>query len=147
MKIYNLTDIETPKLREYGHLNHTLAVGSELLLPGQSVDVPDEVAKRLEKGLEHLVNVGALALGELPAAYRLAKEKRAQADRPQAEAGGAPAPSTPEARAPAGTPKEAPVTPASHPRTAAGPATDELHGGRPGDPAQDPQNALRRPTR
>ncbi|WP_394831715.1 hypothetical protein LVJ94_34900 [Pendulispora rubella] len=79
MKVTNLTDVDTPKLRQHGLVAQTFAVGRALLAPGESADIPEEYARMLGSGLEHLVSAGACAVGDLPAAYQVAKANQAQA--------------------------------------------------------------------
>ena len=84
MKVFNLTDVETPVLKQHGVLNQMFAIGTVLVSPGQSADVADERAVHLASGLQHLVSIGALAVGDQPpAGYRLAKERARPAPEPE----------------------------------------------------------------
>lgn len=83
MKVFNLTDIETPLLKQHGLCQQTFAVGKALLAPGQSADVDDTYLAQLGQGLRQLVSCGAAAVGQPPAAYRLAKEKATPAPAPE----------------------------------------------------------------
>ena len=84
MRIYNLTDVETPTLRQYGFVDQRFVVARALIAPGESAEVPDEPIARM--ALEHLVAVGAAAIDELPPAYVVAKHL----PRPSAELSSAP---------------------------------------------------------
>jgi hypothetical protein len=77
MKVFNLTDVETPVLKQRGLCQQTFAVGKALVAPGQSADVDDAYLAQLGPGLRQLVSYGAAAVGQPPASYRLAKEKMA----------------------------------------------------------------------
>jgi hypothetical protein len=86
MKIHNLTDVETPKLKQQGLVGQSIAVGPALLNPGEAGDVAEEHVAGLRQGMHGLVSIGALAVGpQPPAAYVLAKEK-AKAAAAEAEA-------------------------------------------------------------
>jgi hypothetical protein len=74
MKVFNLTDVETPVLKQHGMVNHTFAVGALLLGPGDSGDLPSEKESALRTELQRLVGLGALSANELPPAY-LARKK------------------------------------------------------------------------
>jgi hypothetical protein len=85
MKVFNLTDMETPALAQRGLSNHTIAVGSFLLAPGASQEVSEEQIRALRPGLQQLVSVGALALGDQPpASYVLQKDRAQSAPAPAA---------------------------------------------------------------
>jgi hypothetical protein len=74
MKVFNLTDVETPRLKQHGMVNHTFGVGTLLLGPGDSGELPDAQGHARRPEVQKLVSVGALSVGELPPAY-LAKKK------------------------------------------------------------------------
>jgi len=76
MKLFSLTDIETPLLKQRGLVGHTIAVGPVLLAPGASQDVTEEQIQHFRLGIQELITAGALALGtQPPASYALAKER------------------------------------------------------------------------
>jgi hypothetical protein len=70
MKVFNLTDVETPKLKQHKLLNQTLSIGGSLVAPGGSVE--DRMHAR------HGLSVGALAVDDLPVSYVKAKEIKPQ---------------------------------------------------------------------
>lgn len=73
MKCFNLTDVETESLKKRGLAHTTLVVHGVLIAPGESAEVPDdELSKRDAKGY---VEVQALAVGEPPSAYVVAKSR------------------------------------------------------------------------
>jgi len=73
--VYNLTDVETPTLKQYGLVGATIAVSSGkqtvAVTPGNSVETADVLLVRHH--LEHLHSIGAVAFDELPEAYKKAK--------------------------------------------------------------------------
>jgi hypothetical protein len=84
MKVFNLTDVETPKLRQFHLVAHTIAVGRALIAPGESADVSMDEFKWVRTEVQRLVTLGALAIDSLPAAYTLAKQNKVppHGDRP-----------------------------------------------------------------
>ena len=76
MRVHNLTDIPTEVLNKYGHIDQQIVVGTELCAPGGSVEVGDTI--HLRSQMEHLVSLGALAVGALPPSYASAKAKKAK---------------------------------------------------------------------
>jgi hypothetical protein len=78
MKVFNLTDVPTPTLAQYGMENHTISVAKQALAPGASieVDAKEEAVERAH--LEHFLARGASAIDEPPASYTAgAKKKKA----------------------------------------------------------------------
>lgn len=73
MKVYNLTDVPTPTLESYGMLNQSIAVGTELLLPGAVVEVADADAPGVRASLEQFLSIGAVCIDTVPDAYRAAR--------------------------------------------------------------------------
>lgn len=71
MRIYNLTDIETPVLRKAGLVNMTIAVGPALLPPGGELEVGD--TEMLRRDILCFTGTGAIALKVRPASYMVAK--------------------------------------------------------------------------
>jgi hypothetical protein len=102
MKVFNLTDVETPLLAQRGLVRQTFAVNGALLAPGDAVDVPETAAAMLTHLVAHLVEVGAVAIDGPPASYLEHK-------------GPARTPPTP-------TPPPVPVTPAPAPSPAPPPS-------------------------
>ena len=75
MKVFNLTDVETPLLKQRGLGSQHIAVGDKLLAPGTDADIDDATLERTRPELQRMVSLGTLALGEVPADYKAAKEK------------------------------------------------------------------------
>jgi hypothetical protein len=76
MKVFNLTDVETAALKQRGLVRHTFVLGKHLVAPGTSVVVNPDRMERMRKGIQELVTLGALAVGEQPpASYVVAKAK------------------------------------------------------------------------
>ena len=76
MKVFNLTDVPTDSLKQRGLVGRTFVLGKHLVAPGTSVVVNPARMERIRKGIQELVTVGALAVGEQPpAAYVVAKAK------------------------------------------------------------------------
>lgn len=73
MTVYNLTDVETAQLKQYGLVSQHIVVGKALVAPGESAEVADDSVTR--NGLQHYVAVGAIAVDSLPPLYALQKEK------------------------------------------------------------------------
>jgi hypothetical protein len=95
MKVFNLTDVETPLLAQHGFVRQTFVVRDKLIAPGEHADVQNDYLA--ERALEHLVPIGAAAVDELPAAYVLAKSRAAPAppmEEPRAEPEAPPAASS-----------------------------------------------------
>jgi len=64
VKLYNRTHESTPLLEQYGMSSHSLAVGDELVKPGQAVEVTDEGMS--SSYIKHLLAIGAFST-EAPA--------------------------------------------------------------------------------
>lgn len=98
MLVYNLTDVETPKLVQHGLSNQSIVVGTKMIHPGEKEDVLDLHMDVLSASVEHLVAVGAIAVGELPPEYKLAKDRKPAAKAAATTATTLPAPpeTTPE---------------------------------------------------
>ncbi len=73
MKLFNLTDVPTPELERRHIINATLAVGQHLVPPGDSIEV--DKTPDLVKAVASYVEVGAMAMDSLPAAYTAAKDR------------------------------------------------------------------------
>ena len=83
MKVFNLTDVSTPKLVQHSYVNHTFGVGPFVVGPGEEQEVTEVQIQHVRKGLQDLVAVGALALGDQPpATYLVAKAKQSSVEAP-----------------------------------------------------------------
>lgn len=82
-KVYNLTDVSTPTLVQYGLVEQSIAVGGRMIAPGEYAECQNN-GGHLMLILEHLLTVGAVSVDKVPPPYVKA---RAQKD---AEAGGKP---------------------------------------------------------
>jgi len=71
MRVFNLTDVPTEELKQYGLINLNILVGEDLVRPGESVAVPD--LPNLRHKIKFLVEVGALAIEKVPVEYAVAK--------------------------------------------------------------------------
>jgi hypothetical protein len=74
VKVYNLTDVETPTLKQYGLVRATVVVGAQSVAPGASVVVEPKHELAARHHLEHLLSVGAVAIDEVPEKYVSAKD-------------------------------------------------------------------------
>lgn len=74
MRVFNLTDIETPVLTQRGLVGQHIAVGSRMVAPGEYVDVED--TESVESKLEYVLTVGAVSVGVLPPAYVMARQAK-----------------------------------------------------------------------
>lgn len=63
MRMWNLTDQATPRLRQYGLVDQTFAIGTRLLTPGTSLELEDS-EHLLPQQHAHLIEVGALYVGD-----------------------------------------------------------------------------------
>lgn len=91
MVVFNLTDVETPQLKQLGKVNNTFIVGRLTLGPGQSGPTTDDPMTRSH--VEDYVRKGMAAINTLPPAYVVARERlrqvqKAAADRDAALAAG-----------------------------------------------------------
>ncbi|MHB8815794.1 MAG: hypothetical protein ACYDAE_21385 [Steroidobacteraceae bacterium] len=78
MKVFNLTDVETAALEQRGLVRHTFVLGKTTIAPGQSAQVDPACLDRKRVGVQELVALGALAVGECPpSAYVVAKARSA----------------------------------------------------------------------
>lgn len=73
MKVFNLTDVETPKLKQHGMLNQSFAVGDKMISPGASEDIDDATFARVQPELQKLTEIGALSCDAAPDTYKSAK--------------------------------------------------------------------------
>jgi hypothetical protein len=73
MKIFSLTDVETPELKRRGWVGLPLVVGSALVAPGGEAEIADTAMVR--RDLVGYVGPGALAVGSRPPEYVVAKAK------------------------------------------------------------------------
>lgn len=63
MRMWNLTDRATPRLKRYGLVGQTFAIGTRLLEPGTSLELADSESF-LPQQHAHLIEVGALYVGD-----------------------------------------------------------------------------------
>lgn len=70
-RVFNLTDVKTPTLEQYGLVSQHIAVGNRMCEPGQFVELEDTGEMRAH--LAHLVKVGALSVNEVPPKYAVAR--------------------------------------------------------------------------
>ena len=116
MKIFNLTDVETPALKQRHMVNQSLVVHGKPIEPGASVDFPlPEDRPIVARAVQHLLKAGAVAVDKLPDAYVKAKAAVASANKTTASSptAGVKTITTP-APSPATTPA-APPAPVSDP--------------------------------
>lgn len=73
MKIFSLTDVETPELKRRGWVGLPLVVGPALIGPGGEAEVGDTALVR--RDLVSFISAGALAVGSRPPEYVVAKAK------------------------------------------------------------------------
>ena len=88
VQLTSLTDVESPLLTKHGMLLATFVVHDQLLEPGQSVSVDD--TPEVRRDASRYVQVGALAVGEIPEEYRQAAEKQQRAAKIEAAKGNKP---------------------------------------------------------
>lgn len=70
MKVFNLTDVATPGLRQRRMFNHTFALGGVSVAPGESAEVPDTAHRQVQE----MVLAGMLSVDTLPPWYTAAKD-------------------------------------------------------------------------
>jgi hypothetical protein len=68
VRVFNLTDVPTATLQERGLVNTSISIGGKVVPPGGQADV-----SRLT-GADKFISCGAIAVGEVPAAYLAAKQ-------------------------------------------------------------------------
>lgn len=73
VRLFNITDVETPALKEKGQANTPVAGRDFCVLPGESCEVL--LTPTNMPAIQHAVAGGLLAVDDLPAAYVLAKHK------------------------------------------------------------------------
>lgn len=73
MKVYNITDVATDKLKQHGVVNQQIVVDTALIAPGGSAEIADSAHTRSQ--MAHLLNIGALAVDKLPPSYASEKAK------------------------------------------------------------------------
>lgn len=95
VRVYNLTDIETPELKRRGLVNQTIAVRSVLIRPGETKELAaDAITMRDLKGYQ---DVGVVSVDVLPVEYATMKSRLASSKKPPAAAPKAvPAPEAPK---------------------------------------------------
>ncbi len=70
-RLFNLTDVDTPGLREQGQVNITVSGNGFAVPPGESREVVITEGNR--QAIQHAVSAGLLSVDNLPAAYMLLK--------------------------------------------------------------------------
>lgn len=75
MRVFNLTDVSTPALEQYGLVGQHIAVSGRMVNPGEYADVEDTPTSR--DNLSHLLRVGAVAIDKLPPPYVQAVQQAA----------------------------------------------------------------------
>jgi hypothetical protein len=75
MKVYNLTDVSTPVLKQRHLEDQTFSVGGHDVAPGASVDVLDEERGHITAQLAFLIGCGALSVDKIPDSYTSGKQK------------------------------------------------------------------------
>lgn len=79
VQIVNLTDVETPSLKQRGLSSRGLQVGDVLIEPGSTATFDAATWKGLKPRYKRLFEVGALAEGDkIPPTYTTAKNKKAE---------------------------------------------------------------------
>lgn len=81
---YNITDVETPELKNKRLVGATLALRNVLISPGGSAEVPDDEMSR--RDIKCYVDLGAIAVDVLPAEYVLAKGREFKESQPVVKA-------------------------------------------------------------
>lgn len=76
MKVFNLTDIETPQLAEQGAVNIPVVLGNLLLAPGASGVLTEDQYGCCAHAIRDYVGRGIMALEVLPPAYAVAKARK-----------------------------------------------------------------------
>jgi len=69
VKIYNLTDIVTPVLKQYRLGANAFSVCGQLCAPGTAIEIDEALWARDKPRYDRLVTLGALAVGEPPTGY------------------------------------------------------------------------------
>jgi translation initiation factor IF-2 len=100
MKVFNLTDVQTPQLKQRHMKSQTIVIHGRPIAPGGSQEYDKRDTSIVARAVHHYVKDGALAIDELPPAYTKAK----------AAAAVAPAPATTTTTAPATTATPATTT-------------------------------------
>lgn len=74
MRVFNLTDIETPTLKQRGLVGQHFAVGTRMVAPGEYIELPDTPSTRAD--LHYLLTVGAVCLDTPPPPYAVARQAK-----------------------------------------------------------------------
>ena len=92
MKVFNISDVPSSKLKQFNMDNQTVCLGSKMILPG----CMEEVEEGDPNGtIKSLVDMGVISVGDPPVEYRVKKDKA-----PPAPAAVAPAPVPADVAAP-----------------------------------------------
>lgn len=73
VRVFNLTDVETPELKNRGCVGIVVAGRNFSVAPGEYCDVLLDVVNL--RAIQHAVSGGMLAVDKLPVTYVLAKKK------------------------------------------------------------------------
>ena len=74
MKVFNLTDVETPVLLQRGLVDQGIGISRRMVAPGEYVEVEDTAETRAK--LEYLLTVGAVSIDQMPPSYALARNAK-----------------------------------------------------------------------
>lgn len=74
MKIFNLTDVETPALKERGLSNQPIIVHRWVINPGEGCEVQD--SDQVRRALRGYVKDGMASVNVLPPSYVVKKEQK-----------------------------------------------------------------------
>lgn len=75
MKVFNLTDVATEKLKQYQLVDKLLVIGRSAVAPGESIDLPAE--PHILSQLDGYIKLGAMCRDSLPAEYLQTKSGKA----------------------------------------------------------------------
>jgi hypothetical protein len=74
VRLFNLTDVETPGLKDRGQINITVSGRGFAVPPGESREVVITEGNR--QSIQHAVSAGLLSVDNLPASYMLLKGRK-----------------------------------------------------------------------
>jgi hypothetical protein len=78
VRVFNLTDVTTPVLKQRGLVRMHFAVARRMVNPGEYADIGD--APGVLADLQFLLQVGAVSVDRVPPTYAIAKQRELQAD-------------------------------------------------------------------
>jgi hypothetical protein len=97
MKVFNITDVETKKLKQHHALKQTYVISEKEIAPGGSAEYDETVRSIVMSECVHLVGIGALVIDELPEEYRKKKATSQSSAPPAGDPDDAPAVTVPAA--------------------------------------------------